>query len=132
MLDGDKGSLYVLGVERTDLKARTLRARELRSRSTDAEWKLWSILRNRQPGGFKFRRRVPIDRYFADFACLDARLIVELDGSQHADRADYDAERTRMLESLGWHVVWFDNLEALNNPTGVGDTILIELGRPLT
>ena len=119
-------------VQRTDLKPRTHRARDLRAHSTDAEWKLWSILRNRQLGGFKFRRQVPIDRYFVDFASLDARLIVELDGSQHADRIEYDGERTRMLESLGWRVIRFDNLEALNNPTGVGDTILIELGRPLT
>jgi very-short-patch-repair endonuclease len=117
-------------VERTDLKPRTLRARDLRSRSTDAEWKIWSILRNRQLGGFKFRRQVPIDRYFADFACLDARLVVEIDGSQHTDRADYDAERTRVLESLGWRVIRFGNFDALNNPTGVGDTILFELGRP--
>ena len=119
-------------MQRADLKPRTYRPRELRARSTDAEWKLWSILRNRQLGGFKFRRQVPIDRYFADFACLDARLIVELDGSQHADRGEYDTERTRMLESLGWRVIRFDNMEALTNPTGVGDTILIELGRPLT
>ena len=85
-------------MERANLKPRTVLARELRQRSTDAEWKLWSILRNRQLGGYKVRRQVPIDRYFADFACLDARLIVELDGSQHEDRAEYDAARTSTLQ----------------------------------
>jgi len=89
-------------VERTDLKPRTLRARDLRSRSTDAEWKIWSILRNRQLGGFKFRRQVPIDRYFADFACLDAGLVVEIDGSQHTDpRTMTRSERACLKASVG-------------------------------
>jgi very-short-patch-repair endonuclease len=85
------------------------------------------VLRNRQLGGFKFRRQVPIGRYFADFACLGARLVVELDGSQHHDRADYDAARTRELEACGWRVMRFDNYDALTNAVGVGDAILIEL-----
>jgi very-short-patch-repair endonuclease len=114
-------------MERQDLKPRTHRARDLREHSTDAEWKLWAIVRNRQLGGYKFRRQVPIDRYFADFACLDARLVVEIDGSQHQDRAEYDARRTATLEAFGWRVMRFDNYEVLTNPVGVGDTILIEL-----
>jgi very-short-patch-repair endonuclease len=114
-------------MEQEDLRPKTLRARELRQRSTDAEWKLWSVVRNRQLGGFKFRRQVPIDRYFADFACLEARMVVELDGSQHQERAAYDAERTATLEALGWRVLRFDNGEVLSNPVGVGDTILMEL-----
>ena len=115
--------------ERTDLKPRTLRARELRSQSGDAEWKLWSVLRNRQLGGLKFRRQVPIGRYFADFACFDARLVVEVDGSQHTDRAAYDAARTYELEQAGWKVIRFSNYDVLTNVEGVGDTILFELGR---
>jgi len=114
-------------VERENLKPRTHRARELRERSTDAEWKLWAVVRNRQLGGFKFRRQVPIDRYFADFACLEARLVVEIDGSQHQDRAAYDAARTEVLEACGWRVVRFDNYDVLTNPVGVGDPILREL-----
>ena len=108
---------------------RTHLARELRQRSGDAEWKLWSILRNRQLGGLKFRRQVPIGRYFADFACFDSRLIVEVDGSQHADRVEADAARTRDLEQLGWHVIRFSNYDVMTNVVGVGDTILFELGR---
>jgi very-short-patch-repair endonuclease len=114
-------------MERQDLKPRTHRARDLRRQSTDAEWKLWAIVRGRQLGGYKFRRQVPIDRYFADFACLDARLVVEIDGSQHQDRAKYDVARTATLEAFGWRVLRFDNYDVLTNAVGVGDTILAEL-----
>jgi very-short-patch-repair endonuclease len=114
-------------MERQDLRPRTHRARELRQQSTDAEWKLWAIVRNRQLGGYKFRRQVPIDRYFADFACRDAKLIVEIDGSQHQDRAEYDARRTATLEAFGWRVLRFNNYDVLTNAVGVGDTILAEL-----
>jgi very-short-patch-repair endonuclease len=114
-------------MERQDLKPRTVRARDLRQHSTDAEWKLWAIVRNRQLGGHKFRRQVPIDRYFADFACRDAKLIIEIDGSQHQDRAEYDARRTATLEAFGWRVLRFDNYDVLANAVGVGDTILAEL-----
>ena len=117
-------------MERANLKPRTVLARKLRQRSTDAEWKLWSILRNRQLGGYKVRRQVPIDRYFADFACLDARLIVELDGSQHEDRAEYDAARTSTLQALCWRVLRFHNGEVFESAVGVADTILLELNLP--
>jgi very-short-patch-repair endonuclease len=112
---------------RVDANPRIQRARALRRQSTDAEWKLWAVVRNRQLGGFKFRRQVPIDRYIADFACREARLVVEIDGSQHQDRADYDADRTSVLEACGWRVLRFDNHDVLTNPVGVGDTILFEL-----
>ena len=114
-------------MERQNLKPKTRRARELRQTSTDAEWKLWSAVRNRQVDGFKFRRQVPIDRYFADFACLEARLVVELDGSQHGDQADYDARRTEVLETCGWRVLRFDNGDVLANLDGVVETIQREL-----
>ncbi len=112
---------------RQNLKPRTHRARDLRQRSQDSEWKLWAILRNRQLGGFKFRRQFPIDRFFADFACWDAKLIVEIDGSQHLNQVQYDKERTRIIETYGWRVVRFTNIDVLTNPEGVGDTILAEL-----
>jgi len=108
-------------------KPRTARARELRRQSTDAEWRLWAIVRNRQLGVFKFRRQVPIDRFFADFACCEARLVVEVDGSQHQDQVAYDAARTAVLEACGWRVVRFESLEVFTNPVGVGDTILTEI-----
>jgi very-short-patch-repair endonuclease len=80
---------------------RTARARPLRRDQTDAERKLWRLISNRQLGGFKFRRQYPIDRYFVDFACREASLIVEIDGGQHAINVDYDAERTEVLAHAG-------------------------------
>ena len=113
-----------------DLKPRTLRARELRRNQTDAERRLWGMLCNRQIGGFKFRRQVPIDRYFADFACVEARLIVELDGGQHGGQQEaYDAERTRVLEACGWRVVRFWNHQLLEDDS-VRDIVLAELTLP--
>ena len=106
---------------------RTRRARDLRAASTDVEHKLWSVLRNRQLAGAKFRRQLPIDRYFADFACLEARLIVELDGSQHMEAQAYDAERTRALEAAGWFVMRFWNNEVIDNIQGVAEAILAQL-----
>ena len=114
-------------MERRNLTPRTRRARTLRDESTAAEHRLWSVLRNRQLGGAKFRRQLPIDRYFADFACQDARLIVELDGSQHAAQAPYDEQRTRVLEAAGWRVLRFWNDEAVDNLEGVAAAILAEL-----
>jgi very-short-patch-repair endonuclease len=109
--------------------ARIKRARGLRAEATDVERKLWSVLRNRQLGGAKFRRQYPVDRYFADFACVESRLIVELDGGQHDAQSDYDARRTEILENCGWKVVRFWNNEVIENLDGVADTILHELGR---
>ncbi len=107
---------------------RTRRARALRAASTDVEHKLWSVLRNRQLAGAKFRRQLPVDRYFADFACVEARLIVELDGSQHMEaQAAYDAERTRILEAAGWFVMRFWNNEVIDNIEGVADAVLAQL-----
>jgi very-short-patch-repair endonuclease len=106
---------------------RISRARSLRRRSTDAEWKVWSALRNRQIDDIKFRRQVPIGRYFADFASFEARVIVELDGSQHQDRPEADAERTRDLEAMGWRVIRFDNAWALLALEGLVDVLRAEL-----
>jgi len=73
--------------------AGTERARSLRRNQTTVELKLWRFLRNRQLGGYKFRRQAPRGRYIVDFLCDDAKLIVELDGVQHVLQADYDARR---------------------------------------
>ena len=90
----------------------TLRARDLRRRETDAERLLWRHLRNRHLGGWKFRRQHPIGRFFADFACAERRLVIELDGGQHVARANADGRRTRALEELGWKVIryWDDDV----------------------
>jgi adenine-specific DNA-methyltransferase len=69
--------------------------------------------------GFKFRRQVPIGRYFADFACMEARLIIELDGGQHSERLEYDAARTEVLEQAGFHVLRFWNHHVLTEFDGV-------------
>jgi very-short-patch-repair endonuclease len=117
---------------RANLKPRTARARELRQTSTEAEKALWSLVRNRKIAGCKFRRQVPIDRFFADFACVERRLIVELDGGQHADQAAYDAARTEALEAAGWTVLRFWNSQLLQHPEGVARAIhqALDLARP--
>jgi very-short-patch-repair endonuclease len=104
------------------------RARELREEMTDAERRLWSRLRARGAGR-KFRRQVPIGRFVADFACVEAQLIVEIDGGQHAPAAD--ASRTRVLESMGWRMLRFWNDEVLRNTEGVLLVIAAALKSPL-
>jgi very-short-patch-repair endonuclease len=98
------------------------RARWLRRNLTDAERRLWSKLRRRQVDGHYFRRQAPIGPYVVDFICLERRLIVELDGGQHAsDPAD--AVRTKWLEGEGYRLVRFWNNEALSNPESVVERI---------
>src|SRR3546814_5840115 len=74
------------------------RQRALRRNATDTEHKLWESLRSRQIDGAKFRRQHPFGDYILDFACLERRVVVELDGGQHAETTRYDRERTRVLE----------------------------------
>ncbi len=100
------------------------RARQLRSKSTDAERALWRKLRSRELSDVKFRRQVPIGPYYADFVAFEHRLIVEVDGGQHADDGP---ERTRYLESEGFRIVRFWNNDVLNNMDGVMRTILGEI-----
>ena len=90
-------------------------ARQLRRETTEAEILLWKHLRNRNLAGLKFRRQHPIGRYIADFCCEDEKLVVELDGGQHADDADRDEERTRYIEKHGYRVVRYWNSEVLDN-----------------
>ncbi|MGI9168875.1 MAG: endonuclease domain-containing protein [Caulobacteraceae bacterium] len=117
-------------MKRDDLKPRTHRARKLRADSSDAEQRLWSAISNRRLAGFKFRRQVPIDGYFADFACVEAKLVVELDGRQHIEQAANDAQRTRRLEACGWCVLRFWNDQVLQDLDGVGAAILTALRLP--
>jgi very-short-patch-repair endonuclease len=98
------------------------RARSLRRTSTEAEKKLWGLLRGRRFDGYKFRRQAPIGRYIADFVCFERRLIVELDGSQHADSA-HDAKRDAWLRDDGYRVVRIWNNELNENHDGVGESI---------
>ena len=107
------------------------RARELRQAQTDAERKLWNVLRNRGVAGYKFRRQVPVGPYFADFLCIEAKLIIELDGSQHAthEAKAYDAQRTAFLESEGYYVIRFWNDHVLTNMDGAVRVIMDVLGK---
>lgn len=99
------------------------RARCLRKQLTAAERKLWSELRRHQFGGLRFRRQVPIGAYIIDFACFDPKLVIEVDGSQHMQAVDYDNERTKYLESLGYTVLRFWNNEVLNEIDVVKEAI---------
>ena len=85
-------------------KPETERARELRNNMTNAEWRMWSRLRNRQMAGYKFRRQVPIGPYFADFACLTARLVIEVDGGE-AHGGEADRRKTACLQAHGFQVL---------------------------
>src|SRR5438132_438394 len=102
-------------------------ARTLRKASTDAETKLWQALRARQLAGWKFRRQVPIGPYIADFVCLDAKLIVELDGGQHAERQSYDEDRTGFLQSVGFVLLRFWDHEVLVDLEAVLEQLLRSL-----
>ena len=106
----------------------TSRSRGLRHNATDAEKKLWSVLRSRQFGGVKFRQQVEIDGYIVDFLCPERRLIVEVDGGQHTP--ERDARRTAYLESQGFTVLRFWNNDVLQNLDGVRTTIEAALTTP--
>jgi very-short-patch-repair endonuclease len=96
----------------------------MRKAPTDAERALWLRLRHRQMAGLKFRRQVPIGPFIADFFCRDASLVIELDGSQHAEAcAAYDRRRTIWLEECGLRVLRFWNRDVLLRPAMVMDAI---------
>jgi very-short-patch-repair endonuclease len=102
------------------------RARKLRRNSSEAERKLWRALRAKLPQ-FKWRRQMPIGPYFADFACFAEKLIVEIDGGQHAAAVDYDERRSSFLEGQGYRVVRFWNDDVLRNANGVLESIAMHL-----
>ena len=94
---------------------------------TDAERKLWFLLRDRRFDGAKFRRQAPLGPYIADFVCLRRKLIVEADGGQHYGSAK-DAVRDRWLMQEGYRVVRYSNIDILKNPDGVLTDLLSHLG----
>jgi very-short-patch-repair endonuclease len=105
------------------------RARDLRRNQTDAEHKLWALLRSRSLAGYKFRRQVPVGSYIADFLCYEARLIVEADGGQHG-ATPYDRKRDAWLKAQGFRILRLWNNEILNNEEGALQTILAALASP--
>lgn len=98
-------------------------ARALRTGATEAERKLWQYLRGRQLHGLKFRRQLPIAGYVADFACIEAGVVIELDGGQHLDRQEYDEERTRKFAVNGYRVLRYWNDDVLVRTQDVLDEI---------
>ena len=111
----------------------TARARGLRVDQTLAERRLWARLRNRQLGGWKWKRQAPRGPFIVDFLCADAGLVVEIDGDSHATTVGYDARRTEYLQGLGLRVLRFWNGDVATNLDGVCDDILAACGgEPLT
>jgi very-short-patch-repair endonuclease len=102
------------------------RARSLRRAFTLAESKLWSKLRDRQLDGFKFVRQEPVGRYYADFICRERRLVVEIDGGQHAERIA-DRRRDTDLAALGYRVIRIWNNDVIENIDGVLQMLLSEV-----
>ena len=100
-------------------------AARLRRDQTDVEQRFWLAVRNRRLDGFKFRRQATIGRYIVDFLCVEAMLIVELDGGQHSEEAD--AARTRFLEDIGYRVIRFWNNDVIENFEGVLETVVMAL-----
>ena len=98
-------------------------ARSLRKNPTDAERALWQRIRLRQLEGRKFRRQHPLGRYVVDFVCLDERLIVELDGGQHAGQVPSDSNRTAWLQGEGFRVLRFWNHVVLGDIEAVLEVI---------
>jgi very-short-patch-repair endonuclease len=109
------------------------RARALRKSATEAEKKLWEVLRRKQIHGLRFRRQYSIGPYFADFVCLPARLIVELDGGQHAEDSAlaHDRRRTAWLEGQRFRVLRFWNLDVFEDIDSVMDRIADAMREPL-
>jgi very-short-patch-repair endonuclease len=105
-------------------RANTNPARRLRRQQTNAERLLWFRLRDRRLSRWKFKRQAPIDRFVVDFFCADAKLIVELDGGQHDHDRERDADRTRILEAMGYLVLRFWNHDVMRNMDGVLEEIL--------
>ncbi len=105
------------------------RAGELRKELTPAEKKLWAYLRGDKLNGVSFRRQHAIGNFIPDFVSIKKKLIIELDGSQHLEQAEYDVERSRYFESLGYKVIRFWNNQVENDVTGVVRTIESALGK---
>jgi len=95
----------------------------LRKRSTLAEQMLWKRLRMKQVEGLKFRRQQPVEKYIVDFVCFEKRIVIEVDGGQHAEDRSHDEERDRCLQQNGFKVLRFWNNEVFNNAEGVLESI---------
>ena len=107
------------------------RVRQLRDGDNMAEAVIWNELKAKQLGGYKFLRQMPIGPYFADFVCRSRKLVVELDGSQHAE-SDYDRRRDAFMREQGYSVLRFWSGDAVKHIASVCETILAALDGRLT
>ena len=107
-----------------------VKARQLRRDQTNAEQTLWARLRDRQLRGAKFRRQHPIGPFIADFCCPEGKVIVELDGGQHAEKVAADQKRSRFLEGQGYQVLRFWNHDVLKDTNAVLERIAEVLNDP--
>jgi very-short-patch-repair endonuclease len=99
------------------------RARFLRSNMTETERFVWQRIRRRQLAGFKFRRQHPLGPFIVDFVCLERKLVLELDGGQHAAQTEYDAQRTSWLAERGYRVFRVWNFEAIEEWDAMAERI---------
>jgi adenine-specific DNA-methyltransferase len=106
----------------------TSQARELRIRQTEAESLLWCVLRGRRLGGIKFRRQYPIEPFIADFACVEKRVVVEIDGGYHDEVYEQDQARQQKIEQAGWTVLRFSNEDVLADVEAVAIAIAKQIG----
>ena len=128
-LEGGEGFGMRWAAPVRDLRPRTILARRLRTNATDVERKLWRALRESNLPE-RFRRQHPIGRFIADFACPARKLVIELDGGQHAMRAKADEARSQELARYGYQVVRFWNNDVIENIEGVIETIKRALDGP--
>jgi very-short-patch-repair endonuclease len=101
----------------------------MRSESTEAEHRLWQLLRAHRFAGYKFRRQVPLDFYIADFVCFSERLVVELDGGQHAE-STRDERRDSYLKAQSFRVIRVWNSDLFTDEDGVAELVLSALRTP--
>jgi very-short-patch-repair endonuclease len=117
-------------VKAADISTKRDLARQLRHQQTLAEQKMWWLLRSRAFNGYKFCRQYLIGPFIVDFCCRKRKLVIELDGSQHADNQDYDRERTFYLQQRGYRVLRFWNRDLLNEQNQVLEAVFCALTRP--
>jgi len=104
-------------------------AKKMRREPTDAEAAMWRLLRDRRLALFKFRRQVPFQNFILDFVCFDQRIVIEIDGSQHAS-SERDAARDAVLTSENFRVSRYWNNDVLQRPSEVLEDILAKLAEP--
>ncbi len=107
---------------------RTARSRSLRAAQTKPESLIWTVLRSKRMAGLRFRRQHPIGPYFADFACVQRAIVIELDGDYHDMQYEKDCHRQRYLESAGWRVLRFRNEDVLADVEAVAISIARQVG----